>query len=111
MNGPLFFADAAPFRAHLLDLVSGNDATTVVLDLEATPVVDLDGADMLTKIHGELADRGVRILLVHADTAELDVLRRAGTMDAVGEESVFETVRAAVVAARGAERGKQGNGG
>lgn len=107
MNGPLFFADAAPFRAHLLELVSGNDATTVVLDLEATPVIDLDGADMLTKVHRQLADRGARLLLVHLDAAELDVLRRAGTMEAVGEENVFETVRAAVVAATGAERGNQ----
>ena len=99
MNGPLFFADAAPFRAHLLDLVSANDAITVVLDLEATPEIDLDGADMLTKVHGQLADRGVRMLLAHADAVELDLLRRAGTMDVVGETNLFETVRAAVAAA------------
>jgi sulfate permease, SulP family len=99
VNGPLFFADAAPFRTGLLELVSENDATTVVLDLEATPEIDLDGADMLTKVHGQLADRGVRILLAHADAAELDLLRRAGTMDAIGETNFFETVRAAVAAA------------
>lgn len=99
MNGPLFFADAGPFRSHLLDLVSTNDATTVVLDLEATPEIDLDGADMLTKVRGQLADRGVRLLLTHADGEELDLLRRAGTLDAIGETNVFETVRAAVAAA------------
>jgi high affinity sulfate transporter 1 len=99
LNGQLFFADAAPFRSNLLDLVSANDATTVVLDLEATPQIDLDGADMLTKVHGQLADRGVRILLTHADDVELDLLRRAGTMDAIGETNFFETVRAAVAAA------------
>jgi sulfate permease, SulP family len=99
MNGPLFFADAEPFRSHLLDLVSANDATTVVLDLEATPEIDLDGADMLTKVHGQLADRGVRLLLTHADAEELDLLRRAGTLDTIGETNVFETVRAAVTAA------------
>jgi MFS superfamily sulfate permease-like transporter len=99
MNGPLFFADSEPFRSHLLDLVSANDATTVVLDLEATPEIDLDGADMLTKVHGQLADRGVRLLLTHTDAQELDLLRRAGTLDAIGETHVFETVRAAVAAA------------
>ena len=99
VNGPLFFADAAPFRAGLLELVAASDATTVVVDLESTPAIDLDGADMLTKVHGQLADRGVRLLLTHADTAELDMLRRAGTLDAVGEENIFETVRAAVAAA------------
>ncbi len=85
LNGPLFFADAAPFRAHLLELVSANRATTVVIDLEATPEIDLDGADMLTKVHGQMADRGVRILLAHADAVEFDMLRRAGTIDATGE--------------------------
>jgi SulP family sulfate permease len=99
LNGPLFFADAAPFRSHLLDLVSANDVTTVVLDLKATPEIDLDGADMLTKVHGQLADRGVRILLAHADAVELGMLRRAGTVDAIGEANLFETVRAAVSAA------------
>jgi SulP family sulfate permease len=99
MNGPLFFADAAPFRAHLLELVSANHATTVVLDFEATPVIDLDGADMLTKVHGQLADRGVRLLLTHADVDEFDVLGKAGAMAAIGQANVFETVREAVTAA------------
>ena len=99
LNGPLFFADAAPFRSDLLELVSATDATTVVLNLEATPEIDLDGADILTKVHGQLADRGVRILLAHADAAELDLLRRAGTLHVIGETNSFETVRAAVAAA------------
>ena len=111
LNGPLFFADAAPFRSHLLDLVSATDATTVVLDLEATPEIDLDGADILTKVHGQLADRGVRILLAHADAAELDMLRRAGTLHAIGETNVFETVRAAVAAATRDEPPSPGGGG
>ena len=99
MDGPLFFADAAPFRTRLLDLVSANDATMVVLDLEATADIDLDGADMLTKVHDQLADRGARLMLTHVDLVELDMLQRAGTIDAVGQENIFETVREAVAAA------------
>jgi SulP family sulfate permease len=79
--------------------VSAHDVTTVVVDLEATPAIDLDGADMLTKVHEQLADRGLRLLLAHADTTELALLRRAGTLDAIGEQNIFETVRAAVAAA------------
>ena len=96
VNGPLFFADAATVRTGLLNLVSAHDATTVVVDLEATPAVDLDGADMLTEVHRQLAEIGVRLLLTHADVAELEMLRRAGTLEAIGEENVFVTVRAAV---------------
>ena len=76
--------------------MSAHHATTVVVDLEATPAVDLDGADMLTDLHRQLAETGVRLLLTHADAAELDMLRRAGTLEAIGEANVFETVRAAV---------------
>jgi SulP family sulfate permease len=69
------------------------------VDLETTPGIDLDAADMLTKVHGQLADRGVRLLLTHADSSELEMLRRAGTLDVIGQENIFETVRAAVAAA------------
>ena len=96
INGPLFFADAATVRTGILNLVSAHHATTVIVDLEATPAVDLDGADMLTDLHRQLAETGVRLLLTHADAAELDILQRAGTLEAIGEANVHQTVRAAV---------------
>jgi sulfate permease, SulP family len=99
VNGPLFFADAEPFHTGLLTLLGDGGATAVVLDLEATPHLDLDAADMLTKLNGQLADRGVRLLLAHADPTELEMLSRAGTLSAIGQENVHETVRAAVAAA------------
>jgi SulP family sulfate permease len=99
VDGPLFFADAATFRTDLLNLLAAADVTTVVVDLEETPNIDLDGADMLTKVNGELADTGVRLMLTHTNASELDMLRRAGTLNAVGEQNVFETARAAVAAA------------
>jgi MFS superfamily sulfate permease-like transporter len=98
VNGPLFFADVESFRTALLNLVSTSDVTAVVIDLEATPEMDLDGADMLTEVHEKLTDRGIRLLLTHADEDELELMRRAGTMDAIGEHNLFPTVRAAVAA-------------
>jgi SulP family sulfate permease len=98
VDGPLFFADAATFRTELLNLVAGEEVTAVVVDFEATSHIDLDGADMLTKVNGELADTGVRLLLTHTNAGEFEMLQRAGTLDAVGEENVFETARAAVAA-------------
>jgi SulP family sulfate permease len=99
VDGPLFFADAATFRTELLNLVAAADVTAVVVDFEATPHIDLDGADMLTKVNGELAGTGVRLLLTHTNASELEMLQRAGTLNAVGEANVFETARAAVAAA------------
>jgi sulfate permease, SulP family len=99
VDGPLFFADAATFRTDLLNLVAAAEVTVVVVDFEATSHIDLDGADMLTKVNGELADTGVRLMLTHTNASELDMLQRAGTLNAVGEANVFETARAAVAAA------------
>jgi MFS superfamily sulfate permease-like transporter len=99
VDGPLFFADAATFRTDLLNLVAAADVTAVVVDFEATPHIDLDGADMLTKVSEELADTGVRLMLTHTNASELDMLKRAGTLTAVGEQNVFATARAAVAAA------------
>ena len=38
----------------------------------------------------------MRLLLTHADVAELDMLRRAGTLEAISQANLVETVRAAV---------------
>ncbi|MFZ0323009.1 MAG: sodium-independent anion transporter [Actinomycetes bacterium] len=96
VNGLLFFAEAATVRAGLLTLVSAQRPTTVVVDLEATPAVDLDGADMLTEVHRQLAETGVGLLLTRADVTKLEMLRRAGALEAIGMENIFETVRGAV---------------
>jgi high affinity sulfate transporter 1 len=99
LDGPLFFAAAEPVRASLLELAKASGATTVVFDLEATAAIDVDGADMLTKVHGQLADRGVRLMLAHGDTEDIGLLGRAGTLNVLGEQNVFVTVRAAVAEA------------
>ena len=94
--GPLFFADAAACKARILRMVGESDPSVVVLDLGTTPDIDLDGADALTKVAVQLRSRGVRLLLARVDSERLALLRRAGTLEAVGDESVFVTVRDAV---------------
>ena len=97
--GPLFFADAAAVRTQILRMVRESAVTVVVLDLGTTPDIDVDGADTLTKVASRLIARGTRLLLARVEGERLDLLRRAGTLDAVGEDGVFVTVRAAVAAA------------
>jgi MFS superfamily sulfate permease-like transporter len=96
--GPLFFADAAACKARILHMVGESDASVFVLDLGTTPDIDIDGADTLTKVAGELGSRGVRLRLARVDGERLDLLRRAGTVEAVGDENLFVTVRDAVSA-------------
>ena len=98
IHGPLFFADAAACRAQILRMVGESDPSVVVLDLGTTPEIDIDGADTLTKVAGQLRSRGVRLVLARVDGERLELLRRAGTLEATGDEDLFVTVRAAVSA-------------
>lgn len=96
VRGPLFFADAAAVRRRIVELAGQDAAPVVVLSLGETPDIDGDGADALTAAAEELRRRGKRLVLARVDEGKLDLLRRAGTLDALGEDGVFVTVRAAV---------------
>jgi SulP family sulfate permease len=100
VDGPLFFADADACTAGILRMAAEAGASEVVVDLGATPAVDVDGADALTKMATRLSAGGARLLLARVDGERLDLLRRAGTLAVVGEENVFATVRAAAQACR-----------
>jgi len=104
INGPLFFADAAACRARILRMAGESDVSVVVLDLGTTPDIDIDGADTLTKVAVQLGSRGVRLLLARIDGERLALLRRAGTLEAVGDDNLFVTVRNAVVSAGSGRR-------
>jgi high affinity sulfate transporter 1 len=98
LDGPLFFADAGNFRTAVLGLVARSEPRAVVIDLDAAATIDLDGADVLTKLHRELGSRDVVVALVRVHADHLELLRKAGTLEAIGTGWVFPSVRAAVAA-------------
>jgi sulfate permease, SulP family len=98
INGPLFFADAEHFRSEVYAMVTEYDAHAVVLDLDSAATIDLDGADVLTLIDRELGRKQVEVVLARVGGDHMELLRRAGTLDAVGEVNVYPTVGAAVAA-------------
>jgi MFS superfamily sulfate permease-like transporter len=56
----------------------------VVCDLSNSPMVDLAGAGMLTKLHEELQTAGIRLQLVSAHATVRDILRAEGLEERVG---------------------------
>jgi MFS superfamily sulfate permease-like transporter len=97
LAGPLFFADAAPFRESVLALV-GDDTRAVVVDLGSTNLIDMDGAEVLVKLHEELARKHVQLVLARVADGELDILGKSGVLQAIGPDNVYMTVRSAVTA-------------
>jgi SulP family sulfate permease len=99
VDGPLFFADADRFRSRLRGLIrSDGDPKSVVVDAEAVHLSDTDGADIVIQVAEELAADGVSIAFANVHPPVLALWRRAGVLDAIGADSVHETVDEAVEA-------------
>jgi high affinity sulfate transporter 1 len=98
--GPLFFADAAPFRQAVLELVAEQRPRALVVDLGSATHMDMDGAEVLLKLHEELERKDVKVMLARLPGRELPLLEKVGVTQAVGKEHFYVTVRDAVAAAQ-----------
>jgi high affinity sulfate transporter 1 len=98
MGGPLFFADANRFRDALNELIRSNREPVRALVVDATAIsqTDTDGADIVIQIAEDLRSRGVSLAFAHVEPAILELWTRAGAIEAIGPDRIFETVRGAV---------------
>ena len=94
----LFFANAETVRARVRAAASEQGTSTVVLDAETIPFIDVSAARMLDELAGDLKRDGVRLLLARDVGQVRDVLRTTG--GDISREHVYPTVRAAVDAAQ-----------
>ena len=100
LDGPLFFADANRFRDALNEMIEGDSGTGP----GGRGGRRRDLADRhRRRRHGGPARRGaalarVWLALARVEPETLELWTRAGAIDAVGPDHVFETVRAAVQA-------------
>jgi sulfate permease, SulP family len=98
VDGPLFFADANRFRDALNELITSNPepVRAVVVDADPISQTDTDGADVVIQIASELGSQGISVAIAHLESPILELWTRAGAIDAIGPDHVFETVRDAV---------------
>jgi len=81
-------------------LVQENQPKTLVIDLSAVIMMDMDGDKILDKIYRELHKKNVQLLLVNVGRDNLELMRKTGTLEKIGSQNVYKTVRAAVAAAQ-----------
>jgi sulfate permease, SulP family len=98
IDGPLFFADAGRFRDALNELIKSNPEPVRAIVVDADPIsqTDTDGADIVIQIVGELRSQGIWLAFAHLNSSILELWTRAGAIDAIGPDHVFQTDRAAV---------------
>lgn len=98
VQGSVLFFNADHVHARLLAIAAGQPAGTrwLVLDASAMTQVDSTAAAMFEDLRGELAARGIRLGFaeLHADVAGL--LDRAGLIDALGREMIFDDLEDAL---------------
>jgi SulP family sulfate permease len=68
----------------------------VILDLSASPYVDVQSAQTLGELHGELAELGIRLQIVEAIASVRDTLRSQGLEQIFGRIDRFTTIADAV---------------
>ena len=97
-NGLLFFANANRFSSRLRAAVKNapEPINEVILNLEASPEIDVTVLDMLEQLRSELNENGVRLAFARISDSVRALLRRSGFLERLGEGNVFWGVDSAV---------------
>jgi high affinity sulfate transporter 1 len=99
-DGPLFFATASSLRARIRELTADVDPAVkaIVLDMEGTNIIDLEGSDALHDVVKQLRAAGIELHLVRIKAGILETLEKDGVLDTLGRERLFDYVHEAVEA-------------
>jgi high affinity sulfate transporter 1 len=97
-DAPLFFANGEIFRERVLRAVdeSPQPARWIVIAAEPVTDIDLTAADVLERLHGELAARQVKLVFAELKGPVKDSLKHYGMFGMFGESNFFPTVGEAV---------------
>jgi len=98
IDGQLFFANAGFAIDRLNELLSVTQPPprVVIWNVESTTDMDVTAAESLVRLAHDLRASGRDLVFARAGSAVLDVFRRVGLVDLLGEDHFFLTVDGAV---------------
>ncbi|MBL8147731.1 MAG: SulP family inorganic anion transporter [Anaerolineae bacterium] len=94
--GPLFFGTANTFNTTVEDLSGMRD---VILNLHMTPLVDTTGLDAIEDAITTIEGKGGRVYVNGLTEPVQEYLGRAGILERLGDERIFDTSDQAIIAA------------
>jgi SulP family sulfate permease len=99
-DGPLFFATANSLRMRIRELTRDVEppVKTVVLDMESTNIIDLEGSDELREIGKELEELKILFYLARVKVTIKQILIKDGVLDIIPDERFYPSVESAVEA-------------
>ena len=100
-DGPLFFATASSLKARIRELTRNvtPPVQAVILDMESTNIIDLEGSDELQEIAKELQDVNIAFYLTRVKISIKQILEQDGVLDIIPNERFYTSVESAVEAA------------
>jgi SulP family sulfate permease len=95
LDAPLFFANAQVLRDRIRALISeaSPPVQVVLVDLEATSELDIEGADTLDELRDELRQGGAELWLARVHGPMREMLGRTDLIGRIGEERINASVR------------------
>jgi sulfate permease, SulP family len=97
-NGILFFANANRIRNRLRDLIalSATPLRAVLINLEASPEIDITSLEMLEQLQSELQESGIALYFARVADRTRDLFDRSGFSNCLGPNRLFPGVDLAV---------------
>jgi len=97
-NGTLFFANANRFSGRLRAALKNTPGPIkeVILNMEASPEIDVTVLDMLEQLRRDLNEKGIALAFARVSDSVRGLLDRSGFLERLGEGHVFWGVDSAV---------------
>jgi len=101
-DGPLFFATASSLRGRIRELTRDIDppVKAVILDMESTNIIDLEGSDELREVGKELEEMNIAFYLARVKIKIKQIMEKDGVLGIIREERFHPSVESAVEAAQ-----------
>jgi len=92
----IFFANIQGVRERMQALLDQHKPRILALDLSAVPDIEYSGLKVLIDAERKGAERGIKLWLIGLNPEVLQVVRRCGLADRLGQEAMFFNVPEAV---------------
>ncbi|MBQ8001113.1 MAG: sulfate permease [Ruminococcus sp.] len=83
ISGPLFFGTADT----IMDIRIKDYTHTLILRMRSVTSLDATAMNAIENLHKKCKEQNVRLILSHVNTQPMAVMKKAGFVDAVGEEN------------------------
>ncbi|MDR2762294.1 MAG: STAS domain-containing protein [Planctomycetaceae bacterium] len=93
--GPFFFGAASKFQAAL----TGISCRVIILRMRNMPMMDLTGVNVLEELLKHAAKTNMTILLTGVKQQPMNVIKKYGVFERIGQDHIFKTIVEALPAA------------